>query len=106
MNPLYVSDLDGTLLNSSALLSDKSAQILSSLVERGMLFTYATARSYITASRLTKALSVSVPAIVYNGTFIVDSLTGEILIKNTFENDAHAILADLISKDIIPSFIP
>lgn len=39
MSNLYVSDLDGTLLR------------INSLVDKGMLFSYATARSLITAKK-------------------------------------------------------
>ncbi len=102
MKPLYVSDLDGTLLTSDAALSFESARILSELVKKGILFTYATARSFITASKVTKNLSVSIPAIVYNGAFIVDHLTGEILVRNTFGNDAQAILSSLMSAGVFP----
>lgn len=102
MKYLYVSDLDGTLLRSDATLSDESAGILSRLVENGLLFTYATARSFITASKVTKNLTVSIPAIVYNGAFIVDSRTGKILNKNTFGECAGDILSDLISAGIYP----
>lgn len=42
---LYVSDLDGTLLNSNQTISDFTAQVINNLVEKGMIFTYATARS-------------------------------------------------------------
>lgn len=89
-------------MRSDASLSGESARILSRLVEHGLLFTYATARSFITASKVTKNLAVSVPAIVYNGTFIVDSLTGRILLRNTFGKCAENILSDLISVGIYP----
>lgn len=102
MSTLFVSDLDGTLLDSNALLSDKSARILSKLSERGLLFTYATARSFITSSKITKNLNVSVPAIVYNGAFVVDSRTGDILIRNTFGETAKSILSDLLSQGVFP----
>ena len=35
---LYVSDLDGTLLGSNGELSQKSADIINSLIEKGMNF--------------------------------------------------------------------
>ena len=45
MSTLYISDLDGTLLNKDARLSKRSAEIINGLIRRGMLFTVATARS-------------------------------------------------------------
>ncbi len=77
MKTLYVTDLDGTLLNTNDRISEKSLGILHALSERGILFTYATARSFSSASVVTKGLTVNLPVIVYNGAFLVDSGTGE-----------------------------
>lgn len=46
MKTLYVSDLDGTLLNSKQHTSSYTNQVINQLVDEGMLFSYATARSY------------------------------------------------------------
>ncbi len=45
MKTLYISDLDGTLLDKNAKLSPRSAQIISELIQKGLLFSVATARS-------------------------------------------------------------
>jgi hypothetical protein len=45
MKTLYVSDLDGTLLNSQETTTQYTNQIINELVDNGMLFSYATARS-------------------------------------------------------------
>ena len=44
MKTLYVTDLDGTLLNTHDTINPYSIEIINRLVEQGMLFTYATAR--------------------------------------------------------------
>ena len=49
MKVLYVSDLDGTLLRSDARTSEYTNQVINQLTSKGMLFSYATARSYLTA---------------------------------------------------------
>lgn len=49
MHTLYVSDLDGTLLRSDETISEYTSNIINSLIDRGMIFSYATARSLITA---------------------------------------------------------
>lgn len=43
---LHISDLDGTLLQSNETISEKTIQILNHLISKGMLFSYATARSF------------------------------------------------------------
>ena len=53
---LYISDLDGTLLQLNERLSAFGCQTLNQLVASGMLFSYATARSYHTARKCTAGL--------------------------------------------------
>ena len=52
MSDLYVSDLDGTLLRSNERTSEYTNQVINSLVEKGMVFSYATARSLVTAKKV------------------------------------------------------
>ena len=51
MSDLYVSDLDGTLLRSNEVTSKYTNQVINSLVKEGMIFSYATARSLVTAKK-------------------------------------------------------
>ena len=73
---LYVSDLDGTLLNSRARLSERTIRTVNSLTARGVLFTYATARSHTSAYPVTKELSISLPATTYNGAALISHSDG------------------------------
>ena len=81
---LYVSDLDGTLLLPSQVLSDFTAQTINRLVAEGMLFSYATARSIVTAAVVTAGISVSIPIITNNGVFIKDNRSGKNIHANYF----------------------
>lgn len=81
---LYVTDLDGTLLNRSDRINPRSIKIINELTEKGMMFTYATARSLVSASVVTKGLSTNIPVIAYNGAFIFQPNTGEILSQEKF----------------------
>lgn len=85
MKTLYISDLDGTLLNSSQHTSDYTNNIINSLVNKGMLFSYATARAYETASAVTDGLNAQFPVILHNGAYILDSKTGETLLQITLK---------------------
>ena len=44
METLYVSDLDGTLLNKKKEITPKTAEILNRCIQEGMKFSVATAR--------------------------------------------------------------
>ena len=81
---LYISDLDGTLLTSEQRISERSLEIINKLTDEGMVFSYATARSVITARKVTEGLVVRYPVIVYNGAFILNNNTGERLLKNIY----------------------
>ena len=102
MGNLYVSDLDGTLLRSNEVTSEYTNQVINSLVSKGMLFSYATARSLITAKKVTKGINAKIPLIVYNGAFVFDNITEKILIANYFDNSVHSVLDDLFCNGIYP----
>lgn len=93
---LYVTDLDGTLLNTKDRINPKSLQIINGLVEQGLLFTYATARSLSSALVVAEGLSTKNPVITYNGAFIVQPQTGEILSSLFFTGEE----ADFIKKTL------
>lgn len=100
---LYVSDLDGTLLRSDETLSDYTCRVLSDLTGQGLHFAYATARSAVTAKKVTRGLAVQLPMIVYNGAFILDNITGAALIENYFSQDrSAALLQFLLDRQIYP----
>lgn len=69
---LFVSDLDGTLLNSDAEVSDYSRIVLNSLMDKGMNFTAATARTYATVKKILSGLNINAPLILMNGALIRD----------------------------------
>lgn len=73
---LYVSDLDGTLLNRQSRLSPFTQRALNRLLEKGMLFTFATARSWRSAHVAAQGLSPSLPWIIRNGAAFSDGKTG------------------------------
>lgn len=68
---LYISDLDGTLLNRNARLSEKTAAIISKLIQKGLLFTIATARSQSSVDIIAD-LGIQLPAVQLNGVLIYD----------------------------------
>lgn len=102
MRTLYVTDLDGTLLRSDVSTSDYTNRTINRLAQQGMLFSYATARSYSTSVKVTRGLDAHIPLIVYNGAMIIDNATGKILLTNFFGDDAHALLSDLLAHGVYP----
>lgn len=102
MKTLYVSDLDGTLLRHDETVSPFTIQTVNALVEKGLLFSYATARSIVTASQVTNGLSNQIPVILYNGTFIRRPDTNELLASNLFGQEFPSVLDDLMRHQVYP----
>ena len=71
MKTLYVSDLDGTLLDRQARLTPTSRTIIRRCIEEGMLFTVATARSQSAIGYL-EQLGVCIPSVHLNGVLLYD----------------------------------
>lgn len=103
MKTLYVSDLDGTLLRSDAKTSDYTNGVINALTSRGMLFSYATARSRHTSAVVTRGLDARIPIITYNGAVILQSGTYEIIAKNAFlPEEKEEILGALLRHGVYP----
>lgn len=97
MKILYVSDLDGTLLNKETKLTDYTINELNKLIDDGLNFTYATARSYNSAKVVSEGLKIKYPVILCNGVKIYDPIS-EKLIYGTFFNKEEVSIVKEISK--------
>lgn len=69
---IYVSDLDGTLLNNKKEISEYSKKEINKLIDKGMNFTIATARTPATVVDMMEGLKLSIPAVMMNGVLIYD----------------------------------
>ncbi|MEL6674487.1 MAG: HAD family hydrolase [Bacteroidota bacterium] len=77
MKQLFISDLDGTLLRSHAVLSDFSRENLTTLLSEGFPFTIATARSIVSVREIMGDLPISLPVICGNGACVAELSTGK-----------------------------
>ncbi len=85
-NRVYISDLDGTLLRDDATLSYYSRDKLAELIESGVNFTIASARSYTSLRPIVGEVPFRLPIIEINGAFITDYHTGEHLVINEIDS--------------------
>lgn len=69
---LYISDMDGTLLNPAGIVSEKSTKILTDLINQEIHFTVATARTPLSALPLLSEIPVKDPMILMNGALCYD----------------------------------
>lgn len=63
-----------------------------------MKFTYATARSLSSASKVTGGLSLHIPVIIYNGAFIREADTGRTLYSVGFSEEEQKYIGDFLKK--------
>lgn len=102
---LYVSDLDGTLMQPDATVSSETARLLNSAIASGALFTVATARTPATVSRILQPIDMRLPAIVMTGASVWDPRTGLYSNIRHFKPDAAQALIDTYRLTDTNSFI-
>lgn len=105
MKTLYVSDLDGTLLQPDARLSAETIRMLNTSIERGKLFTCATARTPATVAPILKGVNMQIPAIVMTGAAWWDTHTGYYSNLRLISEQAAAKLIDTYRSTNTPTFV-
>ena len=103
---LFVSDLDGTLLEPGGHFPDALAERLNRLIERGLNFTIATARTYDSAHPLLKKVNLTHPAILFNGVFLTEFHTGHNILETDFiQHDVVHGVMDLLRPNQMDPFV-
>ena len=103
---LYVSDLDGTLLNSRSLVSDTTAALLNKLIaDQHLLFTVATARTPATVSKLMSEVKTNLPYIVMAGAALWDNERKVYSEKQAIDNQTVALLLQAYESYAIQPFV-
>lgn len=72
---LFISDLDGTLLQNDAALSQYARRQLTALLQKGLPFTIATARTIYSVQPILEGLPLQYPLILQNGAVLYDPVT-------------------------------
>lgn len=100
---LYVSDLDGTLLNTNGELGETSRRLLSGMLSAGLRFTVASARSVWSIRQVLDGLGLAIPVIEFNGAFISDMETGTHIAVNAM-NEAikHGVYLEIQAAGFLP----
>ena len=105
MMQLFVSDLDGTLLNSAQELSPKTLNTVNNLIRKGLKFTIATARSVDSAAPYIEAIDLQLPIIVHNGVFIYDPVKKENVAATFLGSNTAAHILRLYQDAGISAFV-
>lgn len=105
MKTLFVTDLDGTLLTKEETVSRYSCEKLNRLIDAGMIFTYATARSAVSAKRATENLRINAPVALYNGGLIYHFAAHEVLRAILFADDEKRYVLSVLEEYGIMPFV-
>lgn len=94
MKTLYITDLDGTFLNSDAEITPRSAKIIRKLVDKGVLFSVATARTAATVTDMFINIGLNAPVALMNGVTVYDCVNNKSIISHEIDkNTAKKIIA-------------
>ena len=98
MYKLAVFDMDGTLLNSSHVVSDENLKALDYLKEKGVRVIIATGRPSELLKKYTRELKIDEFVVNCNGSVIANPFTNDILHENVIDSDTVIELVDMCEK--------
>ena len=103
---LYVSDLDGTLLNDDSVLSCDTVAMLNRIIEEQEgLFTVATARTPATVVPLMQDVHANLPFIVIGGSAMWNPVTGGFEQTHGIDQETVNAVADVFDRHRLHPFI-
>ena len=94
---VFISDLDGTLLQRDATLSSQSRDVLQRVIDAGVAFSVASARSVTSMRVVLAGLQLRLPVIEFNGAFISDLQSGRHLVVNALEQNLAAEVFEFLA---------
>jgi len=105
MDTIYLTDLDGTLLDKRASITSENVKRLNYMLSQGLPLSFATARSFISAQRVVGGINFSLPIAAYNGAFIVDPKTEKAIRISQLDRERIAPLLKTIEQAKIPTLV-
>lgn len=85
---LFISDLDGTLLNRESKVNDAGAKLINELItNENFILTFATARDFVSVKKVLSNIKLRHPIITANGAFIVNPQNEELIYGSYFNDD-------------------
>ena len=95
---LIVTDLDGTLLDSTKNIGTETKEAIEYFISEGGYFTFATGRLVASLESIRNKLIWNAPVIFANGSHIYDYKTEKIIWDCTIPNDKRAYLQNILSE--------
>ena len=105
MKRLFVSDLDGTLLNKAAALNEETVTVINDCIAKGIDFTISTARTPATALKLLKPLNLKLPIMLMNGALIYDIAGDQYIKEDSLDELVVMVVLGLIKTRGLACFL-
>ena len=106
MKTLFITDLDGTLLNDDRLVTKESALLINDAIIDGAYFSVATARTPATVSKLMQNVHSNMPYVVMTGAALWNPITDTFEnVKSLSRNKAEEITYAFINLTIYKSLL-
>lgn len=102
---LYISDLDGTLLNRHKRISEYTRKTLNTFIASGGCFSVATARTAVSSTQILSGLSLNLPVVLMNGAVIYDILNGKYIKTEVIPEAAVFAIVEVLKKQKITGFM-
>lgn len=102
---LYISDLDGTLLNEEKQVSDFSKEQLNKLMDKGLNFSIASARTKASAVKILSGLKINTPIILMNGAVVYDLVNNKFLKIEAIPIDTVTQIVKVLKNDNVHGFM-
>lgn len=104
-NNHFLTDLDGTLLQSDATLSEYTVNVINHAMKQGIIISYATARSYISSNKIVSVIPWKYPIVLYNGAVIFDPISSKVIGGYWLDNETTNQIINLGRKQALIPFL-
>lgn len=95
---LIAADMDGTLLDGNAELSDYNAEILKALIKNGIEIIFATGRPFESVKKFKDAINNDNCLIICNGAAVADT-NGKFLYTKSMDENSSKMIIDLFNEN-------
>lgn len=102
---LYVTDLDGTLLNRDKQVTQYTGDTINRCIEKGMNFTVATARMPYGCDYRLRDIHINVPGILTNGVFLYDFKSEKIRTAEEISCKSAELALDIFHENGLSCFV-
>lgn len=105
MRKLYISDLDGTLLNQQGEVSEHTKEMLSQYIQQGVAFSINTSRTPATVFHILRGIPLNVPVGMMNGVLVYNPAQKEYIKVHSLSRETAMVVLGIIKLHHLQCFM-